>query len=175
MKTNFTWGDDIIDSRDIQARFEELNDECESLVNSLEEAEKDFKEYLETADEELTEKCEDFEANCKTFRETIDVAKDSLAAFNQSFDKDELDTLTEVIRQGEDSPDWSYGECLIHESYFTQYIEDLIKDCYEMPKELQSGRWPWNHFSLDYEGAAEEAKSDYFEIDVNGHTYFIRS
>lgn len=75
---------------------------------------------------------------------------------------------------GESSPDWSYGETLIREDYFTKYIEELIDDCYEIPKEMNSGEWPWRHMTIDYEAAAEEAKQDYMELNYDGVTYFIR-
>jgi len=168
MKTNFNWGDDIIDSRDIITRFEELEDEYDELVNALEDAKDELMahrmdnlDFVENEDEPLVM--------------AVTEAQDALDEFNQSFDKDELDTLREVIEQGEDSPDWSYGETLIRGSYFTDYITDLIKDCYEMPKEMDSGKWPYNHLQMDWESAAEEAKIDYSTIEVDGETYYIRS
>jgi hypothetical protein len=90
-------------------------------------------------------------------------------------EKEELRILEIVAADGEDSPDWQYGETLIRESYFTDYIEELINDCYEMPKELNSGEWPWRHMAIDYEAAAAEAKVDYMEIDFDGVTYLIRA
>jgi predicted nuclease with TOPRIM domain len=174
MKNDFNWGDDIIDSRDIIAKYEELQDEYDGLVGYLEEAQEDLKEFIEIADEELTEKNKDFEEKCASFREAIQDAQEALDQFNQSFEKDELDTLQEVISQGENSPDWNHGEGLIHDSYFTDYTKDLIKDCWELPKEIEEGCWPWNHMEMDWEGAAEEAKSDYFDIEVDGNTYWIR-
>lgn len=90
-------------------------------------------------------------------------------------DHDELMALRELASDGEDSPGWVHGESLIRESYFTDYIRELIADCYEMPKEINSGAWPYRHFNLDYEAAAEEAKVDYSELDFGGVTYLIRS
>jgi flagellar hook-basal body complex protein FliE len=177
MKTQFNWGDDIIDSREVIARYDELNDEYTSLAQTLEDAQDNYDQHKaskSTTDELTLEEEEDFENTLDALFEVVEEAQKALDEFNQSFDKDELDTLTEVIRQGEEASDWSYGEGLIHESYFTQYTEDLIKDCYELPKEFESGKWPWKHMTLDYEGAAEEAKSDYSTIDVEGHTYYIR-
>ena len=87
----------------------------------------------------------------------------------------ELAILLKVQEQAEDCADWRYGETLINESYFTDYIEDLIKDCYELPKEFESGNWPWRHMTLDYEAAADEAQCDYTYIDFDGVTYLIRS
>lgn len=90
-------------------------------------------------------------------------------------DHDELMALRELASDGEDSPDWTHGETLIRESYFTDYIRDLINECYEMPKEFGSGSWPYRHMTIDYEAAAEEAKVDYSEVDFDGVTYLIRS
>ena len=87
----------------------------------------------------------------------------------------ELAILLKVQEQAEDCADYQYGEVLIRESYFTDYIKELIDDCYELPKEFNSGAWPWRHMTLDYEAAANEAKDDYTWIDFDGVTYLIRS
>jgi hypothetical protein len=167
MKVTFEWGDKTIDSRDIIARHEELQDEYDSLVEALEESESDFR-FKSNSDEFSLSEYEDSE-------NAVEKAQEALDEFNKSFEKDELDTLTIVISQGEDSPDWSYGETLILDSYFTDYTTELINDCYEFPKEFSSGEWPWRHLSIDFEAAAEEAKSDYSEIEADGFLYYIRS
>jgi hypothetical protein len=169
--TNFNWGDETIDSRDIIGRHEELQDEYNSLVEDLEEATEDFENFLKVADEELTERDEDFEEKCLSFNEIIQDAHNAL----NEFDKEELDLLTEVISQGENSPDWSYGEALILENYFTTYIKELVNDCYEMPTEFTDGKWPYRHITIDFDAAAEEAKQDYFSVEAGGETYWIRS
>lgn len=51
----------------------------------------------------------------------------------------------------------------------------VYDDCYEMPKEINSGVWPWRHMTIDYEAAAEEAKQDYMEVTLSGNTFFIRA
>jgi len=99
MKTKFNWGDDIIDSRDIITRHEELQDERFSLVEALEEAKENFEDFLKDADEELKED-DDFEDRCASFREAINDAQEALNEFDQSFDRDELDLLTEVRSEG---------------------------------------------------------------------------
>lgn len=86
----------------------------------------------------------------------------------------ELAILLKVQEQAEDCADYQYGEVLIRESYFTDYIKELIDDCYELPKEFNSGAWPWRHMTLDYESAANEAKDDYTWIEFDGVTYLIR-
>lgn len=89
--------------------------------------------------------------------------------------QEELDALTKVAEQGSHCRDWQYGETLIRHTYFTSYIEELIRDCYPMPEELNSGEWPWRHITVNYEAAAAEASADYTEIDFDGVTYLIRS
>lgn len=92
----------------------------------------------------------------------------------------ELQNLTAILEElkgnGGDEKwrgDW-YPVTLISEDYFTAYIQDLIDDCYEMPKEINSGAWPYRHMTIDYEAAAEEAKQDYSEIDIGGTAYLYR-
>jgi hypothetical protein len=87
----------------------------------------------------------------------------------------ELKALKAIADEVDHVSDWTHGETLIREDHFTQYIEDLIDDCYEMPKEMNSGKWPYRHMTMDYEAAAEEAKVDYEEVDFDGVTYYIRS
>jgi len=90
-------------------------------------------------------------------------------------DGEELRILKALTEEASGSPDWEHGETLVRESYFTDYIKELIHDCYEFPKEFDSGNWPWRHMAVDYEAAAEEAKVDYNEADFDGVTYLIRA
>lgn len=160
MKNNFDWGDDVIDSRDIIRRHGELADVLEDLKAVIVDAKKDLETAEGEDEEDLKDDLESFEADLESF-----------LAENE----DELTLLTEVVEEGECSPDWSYGETLIHERYFTDYTEELVNDCWEMPKEFNSGKWPWNHMTMDWEAAAEEAKQDYHEFTVANETYYIRA
>ena len=121
---------DIIDSRDIIDRIEEL------------------KELIEG------EGCEDA---CTEY-------------------KLELAMLEDLAKQGEaESSDWVHSETLIRRSYFVDYTEELINDCYEMPKQMHSGDWPFRHMTIDYEAAAKELEQDYSSIGFDGVEYLIRS
>ena len=62
----------------------------------------------------------------------------------------------------------------IREDDFVRHIRDLIDECYEIPKEMESGRWPYCHITIDYEAAADEARHDYYEVDFDGVTYLCR-
>jgi hypothetical protein len=145
--SNFSNTDDTIDSRDIIERIEELEAEREELESAVNDPESDD----ETAD-----------------------AIAALAAWDAD-NLEELETLQALASEAEDSPDWVHGETLINESYFTDYIEELINDCYEMPKQMHSGDWPYRHMIIDYEAAAEEAKVDYTEVTFDGNVYLIRA
>lgn len=90
-------------------------------------------------------------------------------------EQQEFEDLTELEKHASDSPDWEHGEGVIAESCFTEYIKDLIEDCYDTPKEMNSGMWPWCHMKMDYESAAEAAKVDYIEFSVRAHNFLIRA
>ena len=68
---------------------------------------------------------------------------------------------------------WEYGAEFIPEDEFTGYIKDLISDAYAdvTPK---SDDWPYRHMTMDYDAAADEAKSDYDEVELAGVTYLVR-
>jgi hypothetical protein len=139
---------EILDSRDIIERLEELKEHFEALHEQETEEGKtvlEFEDWLEA----LPSDCDDLE---------------------------EYNELCNLQSECEDyAADWLHGAQLIREDYFTDYIEELIKDCYELPKELQSDQWPYRHITIDYEAAADEAKCDYTEAEFMGHTYFIQA
>lgn len=95
-------------------------------------------------------------------------------------DAKELQTLAAIMEElkgsGGDEKwrgDW-YPQILISEDYFTDHIKEIIEDCYEMPKEMNSGSWPYRHITIDYDAAAEEAKQDYSSLDIGGTEFFYR-
>ncbi len=132
---------EVIDSRDVIARIEELENEQSDLVQQL-------------SDGEITEA--------------------DMIAFDEDKGR-ELDALRELAAQAESSPDWIHGGQLIRASYFVQYITELIDDCYDLPKELTSGDWPYRHITIDFEAAAKEAEQDYNSVDFDGVEYLIRA
>lgn len=72
------------------------------------------------------------------------------------------------------SDDWEYGATLIRDSYFVDYIRELIDDCYELPKPAKSDAWPYRYLVMDYDAAANDAKVDYTPVDFGGVTYWVR-
>ncbi len=164
--------DSVIDSRDIIKRIDDLTGDFQDLVDAIESAETDAERETAFADLATwlighTEIAPDLEA--------LDgITFDDVSDWAESDDAHELRVLLALADEADCSPDWSYGETLIHEDYFTEYIEGLINDCYEPPKEFNSGDWPWRHMTIDYEAAADEAKQDYTEVTFDGQTYYIR-
>lgn len=141
MTTTIDNTQDVMDSRDIIERLQELRDEIEGIEGD------DFDRSKVSGPDDPVEK--------------------EL--------RDELVQLEKFADECSGSPDWEHGESVIRGTHFTDYIEELIKDCYPMPKELNSGDWPWRHMTVDYEAAAEEAKQDYICAEFDGVEYYIRA
>jgi predicted nuclease with TOPRIM domain len=175
MTTQFNWTDSTIDSRDIIERYENLKGDYDELLEALEEARNTYTYHGDkcAGSVEFDEKL--FDEELRELEKVIENAQEELDQFNQSFEKDEMDTLSEIIKQGEVSPDWFYGEALINSDYFVDYTKELIDDCYELPSELTSGKWPYCHINIDYESAAAQLKDDYFSIDIEDQTFYIRA
>lgn len=155
----------ILDSRDVIERLEELQMVRETYVEEIEDCENTAKD---TGDERTQDEHNAADA-------ALAEARAALVAWDAGDDGNELRALIALAEEGENSPDWNYGETLIREDYFTSYIEELIADCYPTSKEMNSGDWPWRHMSLDYDAAADEARADYFELDFAGVTYLLRA
>lgn len=153
-------GNKIIDSRDIIARIEELQDERETLKDELEEATDCVKSHHnDELDENGTYTEHDEYRRCK--QELLDWDEEN---------KVELDELLALVEQAEGYGDWSHGETLILESYFEDYAKELAEDIGSINKDAT---WPNNH--IDWEAAADELKQDYTEVDFGGETYLMRS
>ena len=95
--------EDVIDSRDIIERIEELESERQDLVDAIEEAE----DALGAID------CDNEEEAYAGAEETLTDAKEALTEWYASDEAEELKILKALAEEGENSPDWSYGETLI--------------------------------------------------------------
>jgi hypothetical protein len=144
--TGISNSDDVIDSRDIIARIEELESGLQEGYDKEESEDKPtFEDWL---DEIICNGDYDF---------PVDDAK-------------EYQILKSLADEAEGSPDWTYGETLIRESYFEDYARELAEDIGAIdPK----ANWPLNH--IDWEAAADELKGDYMEVDFDGVSYYIRA
>ena len=111
---------DIIDSRDIIDRIEELTEQFSEI--DLEAAREAWNtDRLNNADDELIE----------------------------------LFHLQDLAEECEGYADWKYGELLIRDSYFTDYVYDLVRDVGDMPREIPS------YIEIDWEATAKNIQQDY--------------
>ena len=102
MKTNEIYNTmDIIDTRDIVSRLEELQEWLDTYQKDVEAAE--TPEEKEQAQEALDDFCADYEEELKQLKALHNEWKDQI-------------------------PDWEHGEALIHEDFFTEYCEEMCKD-----------------------------------------------
>lgn len=84
------------------------------------------------------------------------------------YNEDEVKALDALLEEMDNCDD------LIKESYFVEYITDIIEDCYDDVKPKNKTNWPYYCVSVDYELAARDAKIDYMSITFKGVNYLAR-
>ncbi|WP_454735415.1 hypothetical protein [Cupriavidus necator] len=188
--------DDIIDSRDVIKRIEEI-DEYEDALTTARQAYDDaldtrsaaiaaldeLRIELDNAEKEHGYGSPQADAAEEQFRlagekqleaeDSLGDAERDLREAESEFTEDlqeELKVLRALADQGEGYGDWSHGETLIHEDYFTKYAEQLADDIGAIDR---NARWPLSH--IDWEAAANELKTDYTSIEFDGETFWMRS
>lgn len=116
---------------------------------------------------DIIERIEELEGEIEAYAEKMDDWQAN--ADNQ----EELQTLTAILEDlkgyGGDEQwrgDW-YPVTLIRESYFTDYAEELVRDCYDL-----KGLPDFVH--IDWEATAREVKIDYSTVEIDGVTFFYR-
>ena len=146
MTDSITFTEDVLDSRDIIERFEELKElygryvELDGMADD---------ERTEDEDDELEELEGDFAAG----------------------DLEEYQSLKTFVSEAEDyCSDWHHGEQFINDSYFVEYAQQLAEDIGAINSDAQ---WPNNH--IDWQAAAKELEIDYTSYEINGETYWARS
>ena len=141
--------DDVIDSRDVISRLEELKDELTDIFNELIEAKSlaeatNFEHWIKVA--AVDNRHENYDDAC----EYVD--------------------LRDLADEAEVYGDWYYGATLIRWSYFEEYAQELAE---EIGAIYRDAAWPAN--CIDWEEAARELKCDYTEVDFGGIEYWMRS
>lgn len=82
----------------------------------------------------------------------------------------ELAALEELTNDASNASDWQYGVTLIRDSYFQEYAEELVKDIGDLPDNLPA----YIENNINWEGVAEDIQQDYFSVDFDGVTYWVR-
>ena len=178
--------DNIIDSRDVIARIEELEGEREALQDNLDEAASALEfavdhegacdeayKYHDSGDTRTTPEWSDWRAAIKDMeaaQQTHDEAREALQDWDASSDADELRIIQALAAEGSDyAADWQHGETLIRDSYFKDYAMELADDIGAVPDNAQ---WPMT--CINWDQAARELQYDYSAVDFDGVTYWIR-
>lgn len=144
--------DDVIDSRDVIARIEELETERERWV----------------AEDTLSRPCARDQLSPRT--EIVTLASADAWAEEFSDEAKELAALKALAEEGETyAPDWESGEALIRDDHFQRYAEEMVSDIGDLPKEIP------HYIVIDWEATAKNIQQDYTSIDFDGVTYWVRS
>lgn len=145
MKTQeITNNEDMLDSRDIFARIEELEEEKESMLEDVPES-----EYGNSENEKW-------------------------AAWEDSDEFTELQNLSAFMEEfkgyGGDEQwrgDW-YPVTIIRDSYFEEYTEELLTDIGYISRDFPS----W--IAIDWKKTAANVQEDYTSAEFDGVTYWAR-
>jgi Antirestriction protein (ArdA) len=166
---------DILDTRDLNKRLEELRD-LHTAIEDARTTHLEAVEVLEThnasgVDEDADD--DDKQAFIDTreeLEESVEEAKSALDNATEDFDddaKEELEVLEEM--EGEIS-EWRHGETLVADHAFEDYARELAEDC-----GMISGSEGWPLNCIDWERAARELQMDYSTVGYQGTTYWYRS
>lgn len=168
--------DDVIDSRDIIERIEELQDEKDSEIESLKSKIEEIEEDLDLARAKV-EACDaaedkdglnDANEEAAKLEEFLEDAEQNLSEYEFD-DEDELSSLISLADECEEyASDWRHGETLIRESYWVDYVEELLKDIGDLPKDIPS------YIEIDWEKTSDNIAADYMKVDYDGVDYYIR-
>lgn len=160
--------DDLIDSRNVIARIEELESELQSAQDELESAQDELREGVEP------EACAcgtcglSWVDNRASGTTPVPAGRCPFEHLHE--EAEELKALKALANEAEGyAADWSYGETLIRDDYFGEYARQLADDLGLLKKDNQ---WPYT--CIDWEQAAEELQQDYTAVDYDGVTYWVR-
>ena len=181
---------DVIDSRDIEARIDYLETEIGNYlphyfyngeeVQLIESTDPD-KYTIELPDGQRIEAettsivCRFYDADNIPTRcadaDSIDQVSSAIPGceFDElSEEREELNNL-KALRDNVYSSEWLHGLTLIRESYWEEYVEDMVKDIGDLPREI-----PY-YIEIDWEATAANVRADYSSVDFNGEPYLYRN
>lgn len=161
--------EDIMDSRDVIARIEELEGELSAIEEALEEAQDAYEaELSDFEDRDPIEQHNGVDPSGE-LGDDFAMPRKEKADWLASDSPAELATLKAFAEQLEGYGDWHHGETLIRESYFVEYCQELVSDIGDMPREIPS------YIVIDWEATASNLKVDYTESELDGVTYYMRA
>jgi hypothetical protein len=148
----------IIDSRDIIARIDDLVDDRRNLEVALEEAQTALADVApEDAEEE----------HMQSLQEDVLDANEALEDWDASDDATELTALQALAEEG--ISEWENGAALIRDSHFEEYAMQLADELGATDSEA----WPLN--CIDWTKAADMLQQDYTSVSFDGVDYWVRA
>lgn len=136
----------IIDTRDLIERRDELK---QNILDSFLEI---FPQY-----EDQTEEYED-----------ILFDEEEIQSWKEDWE-DEIKEIEEINNIEDECREFDFGETLIREDEWEDYVKDLLEDCGYIPKDFPS----W--IEIDWDATANNVKQDYSEVEYQGDTYYFRA
>ena len=113
----------------------------------------------------------DIIARIEELQEDADLLDDSELSELADLELFELEILTALDQDGRGRfPDsWEDGVCLIRDSYFTKYAQELAEDIGAIS---DTNAWPAN--CIDWNYAAKQLTTDYACLEFGGVEYWAR-
>jgi hypothetical protein len=143
--------ENIIDTRDLAERRDELKTRILDAFNYTFFTELDCCPDIETLSDNIPE----------------NATKEDKELFFSDW-KDEINEINEIDEIEHYCPDFEFGCTLIHYDYFTEYTKELLIDCGYISKDFPT----W--IEIDWNATAENVMYDYSEINYRGETYLFR-
>lgn len=160
MASEITGYEDILDTRDIQERIDELEYILESYEDEYDAYKYDHAVWHDDYIEWTNQRSASEKNNVKPVEPEIpEEPTDEI---------DELKMLSDVKAEIEGYCEWEFGEALIRDSYFTEYTQDLVTDIGDLPHNIPS------YLVIDWDATAANIQMDYTTVEVNNHTYYVR-
>lgn len=148
--TEVSNADDVIDSRDVIARIDEL----QAKLDAIEEAQRERDDMANASAEELAE---------------ADTAIEEAEADFDDDERAELAALKSLAEEAEGyADDWIHGATLIRDSYFVEYARELLADIGDLPRDLP------HYIEIDWQKTADNIQVDYTSVEFDGVTYWVR-
>ena|SRR5437868_15243805 len=161
MTDSISNSDDVIDSRNVIARIEELEGDRQGLVDELDEATECVKFHHNG---ELDE-AGDYPEHIEWHR-----CREALSEWDAGDDAEELRKLKAFAGEAAGyAADWRHGAMLVHDSHFQKYAEEEAE---AMGLINTNASWPYT--CIGWEKAATELQQDYTSVDFDGETYWTR-
>lgn len=151
----------VFDSRDLIEYKEYLESE---IVESWNE----YREYandMVDEDDRLEEAYDIDDVNI----DDVDFRKYEINGISVSYDIEEYEKLMPFYKELEGYGDFDYGEAIIHEDEWEDYVIEMLEDTGYIPKDFPT----W--IEIDWDKTAENVRRDYMTATYEGTDYYMRA